>query len=178
MSVDKDSPTGSDSVFNKSPTPGSVTDQLQENSNSFSYLASRDSDSCHSSRSSSFNDSAAEIILGLFQRDNRIDAGLGTEYTDEEDPAVRAMLIHAELQKPDSWVRRRLAMVQMWDDSESESEGGENSKSGGGGGRGAKRPRSSTETLGEEIDETRTLARKRGKAEGDQDHAVEAVAEN
>ncbi|KAG6374816.1 hypothetical protein JVT61DRAFT_4200 [Boletus reticuloceps] len=123
MSVDKDSPTGSDSVFNKSPTPGSVTDQLQENSDSFSYLASHDSR--HSSQSLSFNDSAAEIILGLFQRDNRIDAGLGTEYTDEEDPAVRAMLIHTELQKPDSWVHRRLAMVQMWDDSESESEGSE-----------------------------------------------------
>ncbi|KAF8120738.1 hypothetical protein EV363DRAFT_1407017 [Boletus edulis] len=160
MSVDKDSPT-SGSAFNKSPTPESVTDhsdQSQGNNNSFS------------SRSSSFNESAAEIILGLFRKDDRIDAGLGTEYTDEEDPAVRDMLIRTELQKPDSWVRRRLAMVQLWN----ESEGGENSESVGGGGRAAKRPQSSTESLGEEI-ETRTPARKRVKAEGDRDHASDMI---
>ena len=115
MSVDNDSPA-SDSVFSRSPTAKPKIDELEGNNNSVSYLASRNS--CHSSRSSSFNDSAAEIILGLFRRENRTASGLSTEYTDEEDPAVQEMLIRTELQKPDSWVRRQLAMVEVWNDSE------------------------------------------------------------
>ncbi|KAG6379153.1 hypothetical protein JVT61DRAFT_11593 [Boletus reticuloceps] len=119
MSVDNDSPA-SDSVFSRSPTAKPEIDELEGNNDSFSYLASRNSR--HSSRSSSFNDSAAEIILGLFQREDRMASGLGTEYTDEEDPAVRDMLIRAELQKPDSWVRKQLAMVELWNDSEGSEE--------------------------------------------------------
>ena len=106
MSLDKDL---SDSLNTSS------ADQTgpQQDTYSFSRYVSR-----HSSRSSSFNESSAEIILGLFREEHRIKAGFGPEYTDEEDPAVREMLILTEAQKPDSWVRRRLAMVELWNDSD------------------------------------------------------------
>jgi hypothetical protein len=93
----------------------SSADQInsREDTYSFSRYVSR-----HSSRLSSFNESSAEIILGLFREENRIKAGFGPEYTNEEDPAVREMLILTEAQKPDSWVSRRLAMVELWNDSD------------------------------------------------------------
>jgi hypothetical protein len=106
MSLDKDL---SDSLN----TSSADQTNSQEDTYSFSRYVSR-----HSSRSSSFNESSAEIILGLFREENRIKAGFGHEYTDEEDHAVREMLILTKAQKPDSWVSRRLAMVELWNDSD------------------------------------------------------------
>ena len=42
--------------------------------------------SAHSSRSSSFNVSATEIILVLFQEDNAVH--MGPSYYEEEDPTI------------------------------------------------------------------------------------------
>lgn len=81
--------------------------------------------SSHSSRSSSFNDSAAEIILGLFRTDIRAEAALGAEYDAEEDPSVRDMLIRTYAQNPDSWVSKRLASMateQVCNDSDSDGD--------------------------------------------------------
>jgi len=78
-----------------------------------------------SSRSSSFNDSAAEIILGLFRTDIRAKAALGAEYDAEEDPSVRDMLIRTYAQNPDSWVSKRLASMateQVCNDSDSDGD--------------------------------------------------------
>jgi hypothetical protein len=76
------------------------------------------SHSCYSSRSSSFNDSAAEVILGLFREDTFLSAGC-SDYL-HEDPAVQAAFIHRDAQNPDSWVSKTLARRELWDDDDNE----------------------------------------------------------
>ncbi|KAG6375291.1 hypothetical protein JVT61DRAFT_3516 [Boletus reticuloceps] len=83
------------------------TDELAQQDNTSSHCYK----SRHSSRSSSFNESTAEILLGLFRKDTRIEANLGAQYEDEEDPAVRDMVIRAHGEDPDSWVSKKLARV-------------------------------------------------------------------
>ncbi|KAG6377981.1 hypothetical protein JVT61DRAFT_14777 [Boletus reticuloceps] len=63
--------------------------------------------STHSSRSSSFNESSAEVILGLFQQDVYSDACSSGLDLDGKDPAVRNMLILADAQREGSWANRR-----------------------------------------------------------------------
>ena len=75
--------------------------------------------SAHSSRSSSFNDGAAEAILGLFQESVFVDAGR-SEYA-HEDPAVRAEFIHRDAQNPESWVHKTLARPELWNDSDDDN---------------------------------------------------------
>ncbi|KAF8437718.1 hypothetical protein L210DRAFT_3647385 [Boletus edulis BED1] len=71
--------------------------------------------SSHSSRSSSFNASAAEIILGLFQEDAI--AHIGPSYYEEDDPSVREALVLQQAQNPESWVRKTLARPELWKDA-------------------------------------------------------------
>ena len=65
------------------------------------------------SRSSSFNASAAEILLGLFREGAAEEVGLDN-YTNEEDPTVRKWCILTEVQNPDSWVSKMLATPELW----------------------------------------------------------------
>ncbi|KAG6372098.1 hypothetical protein JVT61DRAFT_8812 [Boletus reticuloceps] len=71
--------------------------------------------SAHSSRSSSFNAGAAEIILGLFRKEANI-AHIGPSHYDEDDPTVREALILQQAQNPDSWVSKLLAQPDLWKD--------------------------------------------------------------
>ena len=71
--------------------------------------------SAHSSQSSSFNSSVAEIILGL-SREDAITHISPTFY--EEDPSVREALILQHAQNPNSWVRKTLARPELWKDNE------------------------------------------------------------
>jgi hypothetical protein len=75
--------------------------------------------SAHSSRSSSFNAGAAEIILGLFRKNNI--AHIEPSYYDEDDPTVREALILQLAQNPDSWVSKSLARPELWEHSELEA---------------------------------------------------------
>ena len=70
--------------------------------------------SAHSSRSTSFNDSAAKVILGLFQESIFVDAGC-SDYA-HEDPAVRAEFIRRDAQNPDSWIHKKLTRPEHWND--------------------------------------------------------------
>lgn len=70
----------------------------------------------HSSRSSSFNGSLAEIILGLFRQDVSSDARSSGLDLEGKDPAVRDMLIRANAQNEGSWVNRRLKRRELWDE--------------------------------------------------------------
>lgn len=76
---------------------------------------SEDSDSStHSSRSSSFNISAAEIILGsgLFREDSI--AHMGFSLSDTDDPDLREELICRHAQNPGTWVSETLAQPNLW----------------------------------------------------------------
>ena len=85
-----------------------VTEEHQLDAGSQSFpQTSRPFSSAHSSRSSSFNASAAEIILGLFREDNA--AHIGPSYYEEEDPTVREAIILQHAQSPNSWVSKSLA---------------------------------------------------------------------
>lgn len=74
--------------------------------------------SAHSSRSSSFNDSAAELILGLFREDTAANPEL-SHYAHEEDPAVREAFILMDAKNPDSWVSKQLRRPELWGDDTS-----------------------------------------------------------
>lgn len=75
----------------------------------------------HSSRSSLFNESAAEIILGLFQADSDAIAHMGPSHYEEDDPSVRKALILQHTQNPNLWVRKKLARPELWKDNELEA---------------------------------------------------------
>ena len=70
--------------------------------------------SAHSSRSSSFNASAAEVILGLFQEDSI--AHMDPSFHTQDDPIVREALILQLAQDPNSWVSKSLARPDLWAD--------------------------------------------------------------
>ena len=78
----------------------------------------RPESSAHSSRSSSFNASAAEIILGLFQEDSipHMDPSFHTQ----DDPIVREALILRLARDPNSWVSKLSARPaqDLWVDSD------------------------------------------------------------
>ena len=95
-------PQAGNSEPNASPVLPAKKPQQPEDRHPFSR-----NHSTHSSRSYSFNDGAAEVILGLFQESIFVDAGRG-DYA-HEDPAVRAEFIHWDAQNPESWVRKMLA---------------------------------------------------------------------
>ncbi|KAG6373358.1 hypothetical protein JVT61DRAFT_6505 [Boletus reticuloceps] len=80
-----------------------------------SLTSGRRYSSAHSSRSSSFNASAAEIILGLFRQEDNI-THIGPSYYDEDDPTVREALILQHARNPDSWVSKSLAQPDLWKD--------------------------------------------------------------
>ncbi|KAF8447788.1 hypothetical protein L210DRAFT_939929 [Boletus edulis BED1] len=73
--------------------------------------------SYHSSRSSSFNESSAEIILGLFRQDVVSEARSSGLDLEGKDPAVRNMLILADAQREGSWVNKRLKRRELWADN-------------------------------------------------------------
>lgn len=77
---------------------------------------SRNYSSANSSRSSSFNAGAAEIILGLFREDKAVH--MGPSYYEEDDPTVREALILQHAQNSDSWVGKSLAQPDLWGDEE------------------------------------------------------------
>ena len=104
-------PQAGDSESNASPMSPAKESQQPEDMRPFSRNRS-----AHSSRSSSFNDGAAEAILGLFQESVFVDAG-HSEYA-HEDPAVRAEFIRRDAQNPESWVHKTLARPELWNDSD------------------------------------------------------------
>ena len=89
-------------TINSTPLP----DKSHENP-SFHYT------SAHSSRSSSFNQSAAELILGLFREDTV--ANVELSHYAHEDLAVREVFILMDAKNPDSWVSKKLVRPELWD---------------------------------------------------------------
>ncbi|KIK76226.1 hypothetical protein PAXRUDRAFT_835417 [Paxillus rubicundulus Ve08.2h10] len=83
------------------------------------YHSDSDSSSDHSSRSSSYNDSAAEVLLGLFRTPGGHFNWTGLAYNTHENARVRAELIRADAQCPDSWVSKSLTKKALWDDGSS-----------------------------------------------------------
>ena len=91
------------------------TEEHQPDEHKASHLRYSSSESsAHSSRSSSFNASAAEVILGLFQEDSI--AHMDPSFHTQDDPIVREALILQLAQDPNSWVSKSLARPDLWAD--------------------------------------------------------------
>lgn len=97
--------------------PTILPDESHENNSPSFHYTHRRRASAHSSRSSSFNQSAAEAILGLGREDIAANAEL-SHYA-HEDPAVREVFILKDAKNLDSWVSKQFRRPELWDDDTS-----------------------------------------------------------